>query len=74
MNSFGSTAFSIDYAMNYDVRLLGDRGKSVGLFVYQNWDKVGLDLYAGYRIYDVKRPDIDLYPLNIFVVGIIFSF
>jgi len=74
MNSLGSTAFSLDYAKAYDVRLVGDSGKSVGLFAYQKWDKVGLDFYAGYRQYEVKRPDIDLYPLNIFVLGIIFGF
>lgn len=74
MNSLGNTAFSLDYARNEDVHLLGDNGKSVGLFVYQNWDKVELDFYAGYRLYDVKRPDIDLYSLNIFVLGVIFNF
>jgi len=74
MNSLGSTAFSLDYAKAYDVRLVGDSGKSVGLFAYQKWDKIGLDFYAGYRLYEVKRPDIELYPLNIFVLGIIFDF
>jgi len=74
LNRLGRTAFSLDYARNNDVRLLGDSGMSVGLFVYQNWDKVGLDFYAGYRKYDVKRPDINLNPLNIFVVGGIYNF
>ena len=74
INSLGSTAFSIDYAANENARLVGDKGKSVGLFGYQKWDKVGLDFYAGYRLYEVKRPDVDLYPLNIFVVGVIFGF
>jgi len=74
MNSLGSTAFSLDYARNHDARLLGDSGKSTGLFAYQKWDKVELDFYAGYRLYEVKRPDIELYPLNIFVLGVIFGF
>lgn len=74
MNSLGSTAFSLDYAHSNDARILGDRNKSVGLFVYQKWNDVGLDLYAGYRLYDVKRPDIDLNSLDIFVVGVIFGF
>ena len=74
LNSLGRTAFSVDYARNENARVIGDRGQSVGLFVYQNWDRVGLDFYAGYRQYDVKRPDISLNPLDIFVVGGIFTF
>jgi hypothetical protein len=74
LSSLGHTAFSLDYARNNDARLLGDSGKSVGLFVYQKWDKVRLDFYAGYRYYDVKRPDIKLNLMDIFVLGGIFSF
>jgi hypothetical protein len=74
LNSLGRTAFSLDYARGNDARVLGDRSISVGLFVYQNWDRVELDFYAGYREYDVKRPDINLNPLDVFVVGGIFSF
>ena len=73
MNSLGITAFSLDYSMNENTRLFGDNGKLVGLFAYQKWDKIGLDFYAGYRLYDVRRPDIDLYALNIFVLGVIFG-
>ena len=74
INSLGSTAFSLDYTDGNDTRIIGDRARSLGLFAYQKWDKVGLDFYVGYRLYDVKRPDIDLYALNIFVLGAIFSF
>lgn len=74
LNSLGRTAFSVDYFRNENARAVGDRGQSAGLFVYQNWDRVGLDFYAGYRQYDVKRPDISLNPLDIFVVGGIFNF
>ena len=74
LNSLGSTAFSIDYGKASDVRLLGDSSKSVGLFAYQKWEEVGLDFYAGYRLYEVKRPDIDLYPLKTFTLGIIYNF
>jgi hypothetical protein len=74
INDLGSTAFSLDYSDGTDTRIIGDRSKSMGLFAYQKWDKVGLGFYAGYRQYEVKRPDIDLYPLNIFVVGVNFGF
>jgi len=74
LNSLGNTAFSIDYSKANDVRILGDSSKSVGLFAYQKWDNIGLDLYTGYRTYEVTRPDINLFPLDIFVFGIIFNF
>ena len=74
LNSLGSTAFSLDYTKGSDVRLLGDSSQSVGLFAYQKWDEVGLDFYAGYRVYEVTRPDIALHPLKTFTLGIIFSF
>ena len=57
-----------------EARIIGDHNKSLGLFAYQKWNKIGLDFYAGYRLYDVKRPGIDLYALNIFVLGVIFGF
>jgi len=60
LNSLGNTAFSIDYSKANDVRILGDSSKSVGLFAYQKWDNIGLDLYTGYRTYEVTRPDINL--------------
>ena len=68
-----NTAFSLDYGKANDVRLLGDSSQSVGLFAYQKWDKVGLDFYAGYRVYEVRRPDMVLLPLKTFTLGIIFS-
>jgi hypothetical protein len=74
LNRLGSTASSIDYARNYDARFVADIGKFVGLFAYQNWDEVRLDCYAGYRTYEVQRPDILLYSLDIYVAGLMFTF
>lgn len=74
LNRLGRTAVSLDYSNGSDTRVVGDRSRSVGLFAYQKWDRVGLDVYAGYRRYDVERPDIGLNPLDVFVVGGIFSF
>jgi hypothetical protein len=42
--------------------------------VQQKLDSVGLDLYGGFRRYEVERPDIDLRPMNVFVLGTIFTF
>ena len=69
MNDLGSTAFPLDYASNYDVHLLGDSGKSVGLFAFQNWDEVGLYFYTGYCLYEVQRPDIDFNTLDLIVAA-----
>ena len=74
LNSLGSTAFSLDYTTGNDAILDGDEVESIGLFALQKWDEVGLDLYAGFRKYEVKRPDIDLKPLDVLALGAIYSF
>jgi hypothetical protein len=74
LTSIGSTAFSIDYGSLSDVIQEGDQGDGFGIFVQQEWDGIGLDVYAGFRRYDVRRPDIDLKPLNVVAFGVIFSF
>jgi hypothetical protein len=40
----------------------------------QKLDSVGVDLYGGFRRYEVERPDIDLRPMNVYVLGTIFTF
>jgi hypothetical protein len=74
LNSLGYTAFSADYSSGRDARLADDESESIGLFVQQKLDSVGLDLYGGFRRYEVERPDIDLRPMNVFVLGTIFTF
>jgi hypothetical protein len=74
LNRLGITSFAFDYSRGNDARVVGDCGKSVGLFAYQKWNNVGLDFYTGYRLYKVKRPDIDLFDLNMYILGFIFSF
>ena len=51
-----------------------DESESIGLFVQHKLDSVGVDLYDGSRRYEVERPDIDLRPMNVFVLGTIFTF
>jgi len=72
--SLGKTAFSLDYYKTSDLRLDGDEADSVGLFAVQKWPAYGLDFYAGYRRYDVSRPDIDLKALDILVTGAALNF
>ena len=74
LNSLGSTAFSADFSFGRDVRLADDEAESVGVFVQQKWDSVGLDLYGGLRRYEVERPDIGLKPMNVFALGAIYTF
>lgn len=70
----GQTAFSVDYYKNRDLRVTGDRSTSVGLFVVQKWPAFGTDFYGGIRRYEVDRPDIDLDPLDVIVVGAVLRF
>ena len=74
LNSLGTTAFSLDYGTNADLRLPGDRAKSIGLFALQKWTELGLDLYAGYRLYDVDRPDVSLGRMDVYALGAIYNF
>jgi len=72
--SLGKTAFSIDYYNVSDLRLAGDEAESVGFFAVQKWADYGLDFYAGYRRYDVSRPDIGLKALDILALGVALNF
>ena len=74
LNSLGYTAFSADYSLGSDARLTGDEAESIGIFVQQKWDALGLDLYGGFRRYDVDRPDIGLKPMNVFTMGAMYTF
>ena len=74
LNSLGYTAFSIDLSSGNGARLADDEAESIGLFVQQKLDSVGLDLYGGFRRYEVERPDADLRPMNVFALGAIFTF
>jgi hypothetical protein len=74
LNSLGYTAFSADYSFGSDARLTGDEAESIGIFVQQKWEALGLDLYGGLRRYDVDRPDIALKPMNVFAMGAMYTF
>lgn len=66
---FGETKTSVDYNRNWDVTQNGDTATSIGAFIVQDIDKYGMQLYAGYRYFDLDRDDIDLDKINVFSVG-----
>jgi len=72
--SLGTTAFSIDYSLGNDILFQQDKAQSLGFFVLQKWNSIGVDFYAGFRNYNVKRQDIDLKPLDIFSLGVMYTF
>ena len=74
LNSLGYTAFSIDRLSVSNAIQEGDQADSVGFFVQQRWDSIGLDFYAGFRRYEVERPDIDLRPLDVLALGALYTF
>jgi hypothetical protein len=74
LNSLGPTAFSVDFSAGSDARLASDDAESFGIFAQQRWAAVDLDLYGGYRRYTVDRPDINLRPMDVLVVGGIYTF
>jgi len=74
LNSLGKTAFSVDYFRQDDLRVQGDRAESIGFTILQKWAENGLDFYAGYRLFDVRRSDIDLKDLDVLYLGAALSF
>ena len=52
----------------------GEDSNSIGFFVQQKWAEIGLDLYGGFRRYEVNRPDFDLKPLKVIALGAIYAF
>ena len=70
----GKTAFSADYYSVSDLRIDGDRGTSYGLFAMQKWPAYGLSFYVGVRRYEVTETVLDLEPLLVVPIGVVFNF
>ncbi len=64
----GSTAFSLDYYEGEDIGGNNTESTSLGLFVVQKIDKVGLELYGGVRQYEfdsgANDDDLDVIALG----------
>ena len=56
---FGSTSVAVDYTEADDVEADGDEFTSYGVFLVQNLDKVGTELYLGIRNHELDRPGAD---------------
>ncbi|MEA2079415.1 MAG: hypothetical protein U9P00_06075, partial [Pseudomonadota bacterium] len=69
MFDIGETKTSVDFNRNWDVTQNGDTATSIGAFILQDIDKYGMQLYAGYRYFDLDRDDIDLDQISLFNVG-----
>ena len=65
----GETALSVDYVRNYDVSSDDEDGKTYSAFLVQNIDAWGLELYGGYRYYDLDRQRLDTEAIHVPVVG-----
>ena len=65
----GGTAFSIDYARNDDVGADGSEGDAVGVQAVQTVDRLNMELFAGYRRFDVDRADADFEDVDVFTLG-----
>ena len=66
---FGETAFSVDYVRNDDASSDDEEGKTYSAFLVQNIDRWGLQLYGGYRYYDLDRQGLDTDAIHVPVVG-----
>lgn len=69
LTAYGKTAFAIDYAYNEDTKVVDDESKSYGIFVVQNLDRVGTELYAGVRNHEYDAPGVNVDDLLAVMVG-----
>lgn len=67
--SFGSTGLAVDYYYGEDVDADGDKSASIGLLAVQNVDRIGTELYAGARNYDLDRDGENFDDVNALLVG-----
>lgn len=72
--ALGKTAMSVDFTENKNIVAAGDRARSVGATIFQNWERFGFRFYAGLRRYSVDQPDVSLESITVFPFGAIISF
>jgi hypothetical protein len=65
----GGTAFSIDYTQTYDMDQGSDEGWSFGAFAVQRIQDFGIELYGGFRLYDLDRVDDKLDQIMVGSIG-----
>lgn len=69
LNSLGDTNFALDYGHFEDISQDDDEAKTVGFFAVQQIEDAGVDLYLGYRWYDLDRSGTDYDSINAFLFG-----
>lgn len=68
-NSLGNTNFAIDYGHFEDIDQNDDETQSVGIFAVQQIEDAGIDLYFGYRWFDLDRPGTGYDSINAILFG-----
>ncbi len=66
---FGKTAFAVDYGETDDLAANGDEFTTWGVFAVQNINRLGTELYVGYRNHDLDRPGVSVDDIDVVVGG-----
>ncbi len=66
---FGKTALAVDYGETDDLAANGDEFTTWGVFAVQNINRLGTELYAGYRNHDLDRPGVGVDDIDVVVGG-----
>jgi len=73
-NALGTLAVSYDYAVVNDLLLEQDRASTHSLALVQSIDKLGTELFAGYRRWSLDRDAIDLKDIDVLFAGALVRF
>jgi len=74
LSSIGSTSFSVDLGEGVAISTLNESTTSTGAFVQQNIESLNLDVYLGYRKYEIHSNDNKFHPLQSYTLGVLFTF
>lgn len=69
IGKLGQTGFAIDYYDGTDIDADGDESTSIGVLAVQNVKRIGTQLYAGYRHYELDRDGEDFDDVDALLVG-----
>ena len=70
----GLTIFGVDCSQNNNYVMNDDKGRSYAFAVAQNFDKFDLSIYAGDRVYTLKRIGATFSNINAITTGAFFKF
>ena len=66
---FGETALSMDYVQNDDASSDNEEGKTYSAFLVQDIERWGMQIYGGYRYYDLDRQGLNTESIHVPVIG-----